>query len=170
MSDNEIPRRVPIEIMVVPPKGKGRSKTPETPRQDDYDDKKAQAFIELTDSSPEAIRLRVALLFRARLRASEISRLRISDLFEPCGRISNRILVRAPGSSHTREESMCSEVRAAIEAFRTKNPRAERLAVWNRESLLDAPVNPMLVWLGGFVRSASVGSDATPFSLEVLDA
>ena len=97
MTDNEITRRVPIEIMVVPPKGKGRSKTPETLRQEDCQDKKAQTFIELTDSSPEAIRLRIALLFRARLRASEISRLQVSDLFEPCGRISNRIVVRAPG-------------------------------------------------------------------------
>jgi hypothetical protein len=170
MTDNEITRRVPIEIMVVPPVGSYRYRKPEAHTREDTQRKKAEAFIELTESSPEAIRLRVALLFRARLRAGEISWLQVSDLFEPCGRISNRILVRAPGSSHTREEPMCSEVRAAIEAFRTKIPNAERLAVWNRESLLDAPVNPMLVWLGGFVRSASVGSDATPLNVEVLDA
>ena len=169
MTDKEITRRVPIEIMVVPPPMSFRYPKSK-PDSDDQQRKRAEAFIELTDSSPEAIRLRVALLFRARLRASEISRLQVSDLFEPCGRISNRILVRAPGSSHTREEPVCSEVRSAIAAFRDRNPEAERLAVWNRESLLDAPVNPMLVWLGGFVRSASVGSDATPFNPEVLDA
>jgi integrase/recombinase XerD len=115
------------------------------------------AYIDKHSSCPESDRLKMELSFHAGLRACEIAGLRLRDVTDAEGAISNEIHVREEISKGRRERSvpMHPRIKAALEAFRQRYPYLDSFAVSHRGR---APriqsTNALTVWFHSIFKQA----------------
>lgn len=119
-----------------------------------------------TSSIPEIDRLKLELFVHAGLHVREIASLRMSDVIEDDGRLSDIIRVGADAGRGRRRRSvpMHPRVADAIGAVRRRHPQLQNIASWQpRQKIRRQSATALLAWFDSlYVRTGARSADGAP--------
>ena len=119
-----------------------------------------------TSNIPEIDRLKLELFVHAGLHVREIASLRMSDVIEDDGRLSDIIRVGADAGRGRRRRSvpMHPRVADAIGAVRRRHPQLQNIASWQpRQKIRRQSATALLAWFDSLcVRTGARSADGAP--------